>query len=105
MLYFAIVFGINLLITSLCIFAATKLSFVNANFPQLLIIALIFLLANLVPTVGGLLGIVIFMYLLMRTTDAEFMDCVMVVIFTTMIYVFVMLIIQHVFLVSGDVLK
>lgn len=97
MVYFAIVFGINVLITSVCIFAATKLSFVKANFIQLLIIALILLLVALVPTVGGLLGIIIFMYLLIRTTDAEFKDCVMVVIFSTLIYVFVVLSIMHLF--------
>ncbi len=81
----AIVFVMDVLISTLCIYLATKLAFVKAEIKSLLLIIIVVSMLSLIPSIGWILGLIAFVYLLMRVTDADFMDCIWVVIFIKVI--------------------
>lgn len=83
--YYAIVFCVDVLVTALCVLAATKLSFLKVEFKALLLIVLLVSVVSLVPMVGWLLGLILFIYLLMKVGGVELMDSIMVVIITKLI--------------------
>ena len=77
-----IIFFVDVVITSLCMYLATSLSYVKAELKLLLTIVFIVSLIALIPTIGWVLSIFIFIYLLTRVTDSNVLDCVWVVAFT-----------------------
>ncbi len=91
--YYAIAFCVDVLITTLCVFVATKLSFLKVDFKALLLIVLVVSVVSLVPTVGWLLGLILFIYLLMKVGGVEVMDGIMVVIITKLISFAVVLVV------------
>ena len=66
-------------------YVATKLSFVEAELKQLFGIVVITSVVALIPTVGWLASFAVFVFLLMRLTDSDIMDCFWVVAFTKLI--------------------
>ena len=91
---YAIVFFIDVIITSWCMYVATKLSFVKADIKPLLVIAAIVSLVSLVPVIGWILSIIVFVYLLMKATYANINDCIWVVAFTKLVTLFALMLLQ-----------
>ena len=81
----AIIFALDVLLTAVCIFIAIRLAWLKADFKVVLPVVFIVSLISLIPTYGWLLGIVIFIYLLMRATEADFKDCVWIVIYSKLL--------------------
>ncbi|HAS64051.1 MAG TPA: hypothetical protein DCS35_16730 [Vibrio sp.] len=81
----ALVFVMDAFITTCCMYIASKLSFVIVDFKSLLIIALSVSLISLVPTVGWILGLLLFIYLLSKAANATIGDCIWVVAFTKVV--------------------
>jgi hypothetical protein len=82
---YALIFVMDVIITSLCMFVATKLSFVQAELKLLLGIVFVVAIVSLIPSIGWILGLVLFVYLLTKITDANLVDCIWVVAFTKLI--------------------
>ena len=82
---FLVLFTLDVVITSLCMYVATKLSFVQAELKQLLGIVVITSVIALLPTVGWILSLAVFVFLMMRITGSDLMDCFWVVMFTKLI--------------------
>ena len=66
-------------------YIASKMSFVVADFKSLLTIAVIVALVSLIPTVGWVLGLILFVFLLGKATHASIGDCIWVVVFTKVV--------------------
>ncbi|MGF1910932.1 hypothetical protein L4C38_15975 [Vibrio kasasachensis] len=81
----AIVFVMDAIITTCCMYIASKLSFVIIDFKSLLVIALLVSLVSLTPTVGWILGLILFVYLLNKAAHANISDCIWVVVFTKVV--------------------
>ncbi|GAB2662800.1 hypothetical protein [Vibrio panuliri] len=81
----ALIFAVDVFITTCCMYIASKLSFVSVEFKALLIIAVIVSLVSLVPVVGWAAGLILFVYLLSKAASASFGDCIWVVLFTKLI--------------------
>lgn len=84
----AFAFGMDAFITTCCMYLASKLSFVAAEFKSLLIIALSVALVSMIPAVGWILGLILFVYLLAKATHASIGDCIWVVVFTKIVSFF-----------------
>ncbi|GLS90104.1 hypothetical protein GCM10007916_11710 [Psychromonas marina] len=94
---YAIIFFIDVIITSLCMYVATSLSFVKADLKPLLAIVAIVSVVAMIPTVGWIFGIILFVYLLMKATDADMIDCIWVVAFTKLVTFFALFLLQSLF--------
>lgn len=81
----ALVFAIDVLVTAACMFVATKMAFVKAEFKDLLLVVAIVGVVSLIPSIGWLLGLIAFVWLLMQATGSTLLDCVYVVIFTKLV--------------------
>lgn len=81
----ALIFATDVFITTCCMFIASRLSFVSVEFRALLIIAVIVSLVSLIPVVGWVGGLVLFIYLLSKAANAGFGDCIWVVLFTKLV--------------------
>lgn len=81
----AIIFAFDVIISTLCMYLATKLAFVRAEIKPLIAIIIIVSVLSLIPSVGWVLGLIAFIYLLMRVSDADLMDCIWVVAFIKVI--------------------
>jgi len=81
----AIIFALDVLISTVCMHLATKLAFVKAEIKPLIIIIIIVSVLSLIPSIGWILGLIAFVYLLMKVSDADIMDCVWVVAFIKLI--------------------
>lgn len=78
----AIIFVVDVLISSACIWLATKFSFVQADIKSIAVIVVCVSIVSLIPTVGWIAGIILFFYLLTKATGCDFVDAVWVVLFT-----------------------
>jgi hypothetical protein len=87
----AIIFVLDVLLTSCCMYLASRLAFVKAELKLLLSVVIAVSLLSLVPVYGWVLGIVAYIYLLMRVTSADFKDSVWIVIFTKLLSVLMLL--------------
>lgn len=81
----AIIFALDVLLTSCCVYLASRLAWVKAELKVLLSVVFVVSLISLIPAYGWLLGIVAYIYLLMRATNADFKDAVWIVIFTKLL--------------------
>ena len=89
----ALSFAVDVLITTCCMYIASKMSFVSADFKSLALIAFIVSIVALIPSVGGALSLISFVFLLTKATHSSVGDCVWVVLFTKVIsLLFVLLI-------------
>lgn len=93
----AIIFALDVLVSTLCMYFATKLAFVKAELKPLIVIIIIVSVLSLIPSIGWILGLVAFVYLLMRVSDADLMDCVWVVVFIKVISFVVMFSLSQLF--------
>lgn len=66
-------------------YVATKLSFVKADLKALLVIVSLVSVVALIPTIGWVLSLCLFIYLLMKVTNANLIDCFWVVAFTKLV--------------------
>ncbi|MGP9802731.1 hypothetical protein [Rheinheimera sp. NSM] len=87
----AIIFALDVLLTSCCMYLASRLALVQAELKVLLAVVFVVSLISLIPTYGWLLAIVAYIYLLMRATNADFKDSVWIVIFTKLLSVLLLL--------------
>lgn len=78
----AIVFAVDVLISTLCIWLATKFSFVNLEIKLVPIIVLLASAVSLIPVIGWLAGFLLFVYLLMQLSRCSVVDALWVVLFT-----------------------
>jgi hypothetical protein len=78
-------------------YVATKLSFVKADLKPLFVIVSIVSIVALIPTIGWILSVGLFVYLLMKATDADMIDCIWVVAFTKLVTFFALFLLQSVF--------
>lgn len=81
----AIIFALDVLLTSFCIYIAIRLAWLKADVKVVLPIVFIVSLISLIPTYGWLLGLLAFIYLLMRATEADLKDCVWIVIYSKLL--------------------
>ena len=81
----AIIFALDVLLTSCCVYLASRLAWVQAEMKVLLSVVFLVSLISLIPTYGWLLGVVAYIYLLMRATNADFKDSIWIVIFTKLL--------------------
>lgn len=78
----AIIFVVDMFISCICIWLAGHFSFVKLKFPTAVGIVAIVSLVSLLPHVGWILGLIIFVTLLVKAADCTPVDAVWVVIFT-----------------------
>ncbi|NRA61304.1 MAG: hypothetical protein HRU25_10435 [Psychrobium sp.] len=81
----AIVFALDVFISTLCMYLATKLAFVKAEIKPLILIIIVVSVLSLIPYIGWIFGLIAFVYLLMRVTNADLIDCIWVVAFIKVI--------------------
>ena len=82
---FALIFVMDVVFTSLCMYVATKLSFVKAELKPLLGVVFLVALVSLIPGIGWIAGIALFVFLLTKIADADLMDCIWIVAFTKLV--------------------
>lgn len=87
----AIIFALDVLLTSLCVYLASRLAWVKAELKVLLSVVFVVSLVALIPGWGWLLSIVAYIYLLMRVINADFKDAVWIVIYTKLLSALVLL--------------
>lgn len=81
----AIIFALDVLLTSFCIYIAIRLAWLKADLKIVLPIVITVSLISLIPTYGWLLGLLAFIYLLMRTTEADLKDSIWIVIYSKLL--------------------
>lgn len=81
----AIIFALDVLLTSFCIYIAIRLAWLKADLKIVLPIVIAVSLISLIPTYGWLLGLLAFIYLLMRTTEADLKDSIWIVIYSKLL--------------------
>ena len=96
--FLAMTFALDVIVSTLCMYIATKLAFVKAEIKPLILIIFIVSIIALIPTVGWILSFIAFIYLLMKATDADVIDCLWVVAFIKVITFFVVVIFISVFI-------
>jgi len=94
---FALIFIMDVIITSLCMYVATKLSFVKAELKSLLGIVFLVAVVSLIPSIGWVLGLILFVYLLTRIADANLVDAIWVVAFTKLVTVAALFVLGGIF--------
>lgn len=80
--FYAIAFAIDVLVTTLCIWLATKFSFVKMNAKDIAVVVLLVAAVSVIPTVVWILGLVLFVYLLTQLASCTITDAIWVVLFT-----------------------
>ena len=83
--YLAIVFIVDVLVSTLCVFLATKFSFVKLEFKVIALIVFLVSIVSLIPVVGWFLGILLFIFLMMKEAKCTPVDALWVVIFTKVV--------------------
>lgn len=81
----AIVFAVDVLISTFCIWLATKLSFVKIEPKQIAVIVVIISIVSLIPMVGWIASLILFIFLLRKTSSCNIVDAIWVVLFTKLI--------------------
>jgi len=92
----SLIFIFDIFITFACIYIATKFAFVQAELKPILMIVFIVSVVSLIPTVGWILGLCTFIYLLMKVTDANLMDSIWVVVLSKLISFFIILLVRSI---------
>ena len=77
----AIIFAVDVLVSTLCVWLASKVSFSELEPKIIAFIVVCVSIVSMIPTVGWLLGIVLFFYLFIKATRCDFIDAVWVVLF------------------------
>ncbi|WP_105901554.1 hypothetical protein [Vibrio gangliei] len=83
----ALAFIVDGLVTACCMYIASRLSFLTIDFTSLLVITLLVALVSLIPTIGWILGLIVWFYLLKTVANADFKDCLWVIVTTKAISV------------------
>lgn len=83
--FVVIAFSVDIFITSLCIWLATKFSFVSIEPERIAVIVVAVAVVSLAPVVGWIAGLALFVYLLIQMSSCSLADAIWVVIFTKMI--------------------
>lgn len=91
----AILFTIDVLISTLCIWLASKFSFVKLEFNYVVIIVALVSLISLLPYVGWILGLILLVYLLVKVAGCSPVDAVWLVIFTKLFSLLIIFILHH----------
>lgn len=78
----AIIFAVDILVSTLCIWLATKFSFVKIDVKLIAVIVTLVSIVSLIPTIGWLAGILLFVFLLMKLSRCSPVDALWVVLFT-----------------------
>ncbi|MGY8869788.1 MAG: hypothetical protein ACKVJE_05025 [Pseudomonadales bacterium] len=78
----AIIFVVDVLVSTLCIWLATKFSFVQADVKSIALIVVCVSVVSLIPAIGWLAGIVLFFYLFTKATGCSFVDAIWVILFS-----------------------
>jgi hypothetical protein len=78
----AIIFAVDILVSTLCIWLATKFSFVKIDVKLIAVIVTLVSIVSLIPTIGWLAGILLFVFLLMKLSGCSPVDALWVVLFT-----------------------
>ena len=78
---FIVLFTLDVIVTSLIMYVAAKLSFVKAELKQLFGTVVV----SLISIIGWIASFAVFVFLLMRVTNSDLMDCFWVVAFTKLI--------------------
>lgn len=92
----AMAFAVDVVVTAICIYIATKLAFLEAKLSTLFAIVAIVALISLIPYVGWIIGLCVFVYLLMSVTGASLVQCILVVLLTRLIALVAVFFIQRV---------
>ncbi len=80
--FLAIAFIIDVLVSTVCMWVATKFSFVKAEFKILALIVFAVALVSLIPVVGWIAAILLFIFAIMKVSNCGIVDALWVVIFT-----------------------
>lgn len=83
----ALAFIVDGLVTAYCMYIASRLSFLTIDFTSLLVVTLLVALISLIPTVGWVLGLIAWFYLLKTVAHADFKDCLWIMITTKLVSV------------------
>ncbi len=86
--YIAVASLVHLVCTSICVWLATKFSFIELQMKQIVFIVVVVTGLALLPSVGFLLSLVLFIVLVMRLSGCTAFDAAAVAIFTMMFVVF-----------------
>ena len=78
----ALAFAVDVLISTLCIWLATKLSFVKIEPKEIAFIVIAVAIISLIPMLGWLASLVLFIYLLALASGCTVVDAAWVVLFT-----------------------
>jgi len=89
--FLAIAFAVDVLISTLCVWLATKLSFVKIEAKEIALIVLAASVVSLVPVVGWIAGFILFIYLLYQVSGCTVIDAAWVVLFTKVFSFFAVL--------------
>ena len=84
----AIAFAVDVLISTICIWLATKLSFVKIEPKIIAFIVVVVAVVSLIPMVGWVAGLALFVYLLIKASDCSMVDAIWVVLFSKLISFF-----------------
>jgi uncharacterized BrkB/YihY/UPF0761 family membrane protein len=77
-------FVVEVLALLACLWLATHFAYVKADFKSLAIISLSVATVSLIPLIGLVVGLLLFFYLLRRSTNANSKDVVWVVLFASL---------------------
>jgi hypothetical protein len=91
----AILFAVDVLISTLCIWLASKFSFVKLEFKYVVVIVALVSLISLLPYVGWILGLILLVYLLVKVAGCSPVDAVWLVIFTKIFSFLIIFILHH----------
>lgn len=80
----AVSFGVDMFVSTLCIYVATQLNFLKAEIKDIAVVIFAVSLVALFPYVGWVASIIVFVYLLMKVIDCSLVDAVWVVVVSKM---------------------
>ncbi|WP_415888352.1 hypothetical protein ACMXYV_09970 [Neptuniibacter sp. SY11_33] len=80
--FLAIIFAVDVLISTLCVWLASKVSFASLEPKIIAFIVVCVSLVSMIPSVGWILSIVLFFYLFVKAASCDLIDAVWVVLFT-----------------------
>jgi len=81
----AIIFVVDMTVTTAITYLATLISRVSIEFDKLLVIVAVSAIVSLIPSIGWLLGISVFLYLIVKSSNANLTDALWVVVFSKLL--------------------
>lgn len=78
----AIIVVINIFISTLCIWLATKFSFVTLELKLIAVIVALVSIVSFIPVVGNISSFLLLVFLLMKVSRCSLVDALWVVVFT-----------------------